>query len=356
MSIQLSRWLEEGVFGAIDDGFLESLTFAIYVKDPLTGKEITIENYTFTISQTTLPNGDDVATFNQVPLISRESMKSQAKHYIRQLSQFAATLDDLPSDRYVTMQLCYKEDTPHSYEPLHFNGSFIDKFVVGDDGKKVITSKIGEIKSNAACMKVEFNGIEDLSQYNFQAPAIQLINPKITIKDKVSFSSIKNLIIKNGRVTLSECSKVLSISPDLVIEAMDHMMKDGLVKSEAGYYCLNSTPAPSQNVGKNILDDVTPAQESIEDFEESQHQKEEKSKKRGIEKVENANNGKGPKKNKNQAAGQLVLETKVKKTAPTKQKAAKPEKVSVTREPIVLKRTFNDGNIPNETMSQSSEI
>jgi hypothetical protein len=206
-------------------------------------------------------------------------------------------------------------------------------------------------------MKVEFNGIEDLSQYNFQAPAIQLINPpKITIKDKVSFSSIKNLIIKNGRVTLSECSKVLSISPDLVIEAMDHMMKDGLVKNEAGYYCLNSTPAPSQNVGKNILDDVTPAQESIEDFEESQHQKEEKSKKRGIEKVENANNGKGPKKNKNQAAGQLVLETKVKKTAPIKQKAAKPEKVSVTREPIVLKRTFNDGNIPNETMSQSSEI
>jgi len=285
-------------------------------------------------------------------------MKAQAKHYIRQLSQFAATLDDLPSDRYVTMQLCYKEDTPHAYEPLHFNGSCIDKFAVGDDGKKVITSKIGEIKSNAACMKVEFNGIEDLSQYNFQVPSVQIPKrPTITAKDKVSFSSIKNLIIKNGRVTLSECSKVLSLSADLVVEAMDHMMKDGLVKNEAGYYCLNSTPVPSQNVGKNILDDVTPAQESIEDFEDTQHQKVEKSKKRGIEKVENANNGKGQKKNKNQGAGQLVLEKKVKKTEPIKQKATKPiEKVSFTKDPIVLKRSFNDGPIPNETMSQSSEI
>ena len=350
MSIQLSRWLEDGVFQAIDDGYLESLTFAIYVKDPVTGKETTIENYTFNISQTKLPNGDDVTTINQVPLVSRAAMKCQARKYMKQLIGFASTLDTLPADRYVTMQLCYKDETPHAYEPLHFNSTFIDKVEVQDAGRNVVKATIGEINSNAACMEVEYNGMDDFSPYNFPVPLQEPKDSNLVVgdKDKVSFSSVKNLIIKNGRVTLSECSKVLSLSADIVVAAMDHMMKDGLVKNEAGYYCLNSTPIRSQSDGKNILDDVTPAQDSIEEFEDTQQHA---SKKRSIEKINNAASNKNSKKNKNQAAP-LVLEKKVKKTEPIK-KSKPVEKYSITKDPIKLKKGHKDGvYISNSQLSE----
>jgi hypothetical protein len=195
--------------------------------------------------------------------------------------------------------------------------------------------------------------MDDFSPYNFLDQSVQKPNDSNLLeedKEKVSFSSVKDLIISNGRVTLSECSKALSISADLVVAAMDHMMKDGLIKNEAGYYCLNTTPIRSQNSGKNILDDVTPAQDSIEEFEDTQQKT---SKKRGIEKTNNAANGKSSKISKNQKqAGPLVLEKKVKKER--NKKEAKPEKCSITKDPIILKRGYMDGAYVSN--SQLSEI
>ena len=294
-----------------------------------------------------MPCGSDIISINEVPLISRDDMKNQAKQYIRQLTQFAATLDELPADRYVTMQLCYNEEAPHAYEPLHFRGSFNNKLAIKDDGTKIINMSIGEIKTNAARMHVEYNGIEDLSRFNIQQQLNNSMNEGD--KEKVSFSSVKNLIIKNGRVTLNECSKVLSLSLDSVLAAMNHMMKDGLITNEAGFYCLNATPKRSQPTVLHIKDyDFTPVQDSIEDFDDTQQT----SKKRNFE-DNNKNSKIGAKKNKIQPAGQLKLEKKEKNEKGKKKKNEKSERCSVTKEAIILKRNRNDGVI---NCSQQSEI
>lgn len=311
------------------------------------GKETVIENYTFKITQTKLPCGSDIIAINQVPLISREDMKSQAKQYIRQLTQFAATLDELPAERYVTMQLCYNEEAPHAYEPLYFRGSLYDKLAIKvEDGNKAINMNIGEIKTNAASMQVEFNGIEDLTRFNCQQHSRNPMNEGD--KEKVrfnSFSSVKNLIIKNGRVTLNECSKVLSLNIDSVLAAMDHMMKDGLITHVAGFYCLNATPKRSQPNILHIKDyDITPVQDSIEDFEDTQKS----AKKREFEDFSKIKVD--PKKKKIQPEiGQLKLEKKEIK----KQQIVKSERCSITKDAIVLKRNRNDGVI---NCSQQSEI
>jgi hypothetical protein len=38
----LTQWLERGVFRALEDQYLSCLTFAVYTKHPLTGKDLLV--------------------------------------------------------------------------------------------------------------------------------------------------------------------------------------------------------------------------------------------------------------------------------------------------------------------------
>jgi hypothetical protein len=98
----LTQWLESGVFAALEDEFLTSLVFAVYTKHPITELDLLIETYEFKISY---PDGSGVAKVNDIPLISKDTVKSQAAKFIRSLTEFTSTLDILPEERWITLQL-----------------------------------------------------------------------------------------------------------------------------------------------------------------------------------------------------------------------------------------------------------
>lgn len=97
----LTQWLEKGVFAALELSYLSALTFAVYSKHPITKEDILLETYEFKV---TCPDSGP-AKVNDVALLSKETVKTQAALFIRSLTEFASTLDMLPSERWITLQL-----------------------------------------------------------------------------------------------------------------------------------------------------------------------------------------------------------------------------------------------------------
>jgi len=97
----LTQWLEKGVFTALESEYLSGLTFAVYTQHPITKADLLLEVYEFKVS---CP-ADGPAKVNDVALLSKETVKAQAALFIRSLTEFASTLDLLPSERWITLQL-----------------------------------------------------------------------------------------------------------------------------------------------------------------------------------------------------------------------------------------------------------
>jgi hypothetical protein len=98
----VTQWLEKGVFRALEQEYISSMIFAIYCKHPKTGEDTLVETYDFRL---TYQDKSKPARFNEAELHSKESVKLQAAKFIRQLMEFVATLDQLPEERWITLQL-----------------------------------------------------------------------------------------------------------------------------------------------------------------------------------------------------------------------------------------------------------
>jgi hypothetical protein len=98
----LTQWLERGVFHALEAEYINAMTFAIYTKHPATGSDLLLETYTFKISY--FKNGD-APMINDIALYTKECVKNQAAKFIRSLTEFSGTLDELPENRWLTIQL-----------------------------------------------------------------------------------------------------------------------------------------------------------------------------------------------------------------------------------------------------------
>ena len=95
----LTQWLEKGVFIALNQEYLRSMTFSIFTKHPQSGIDIPLESYEFRLSY------GDTAGINGVNLSSKEKLKQQASKFVRSLVEFSNTLDDMPTDRWITLSL-----------------------------------------------------------------------------------------------------------------------------------------------------------------------------------------------------------------------------------------------------------
>lgn len=116
----LTQWLEKGVFMALETEYLYSLTFAIYSKHPVTREDIVLETYEFKV---TFPESGP-SKVNDVPILSKDSVKTQAALFIRSLTEFAGTLDLLPSERWITLQLKVTLTIPQYIFPYTYSQNF----------------------------------------------------------------------------------------------------------------------------------------------------------------------------------------------------------------------------------------
>jgi hypothetical protein len=151
----LTQWVEKGVFAALEAEYLSSLIFAIYSNHPITGESILLETYEFRLSY----QSDSPATINNTPIISKEGLKQQAGKFIRSLTEFTGTLDDIPNERWVTMQLKYVDRAPIDYEPEFFKASEDSLLSHQSLPLKI---KLGFIKTSHMEMHAKFAGLESL--------------------------------------------------------------------------------------------------------------------------------------------------------------------------------------------------
>jgi meiosis-specific protein HOP1 len=148
--------LERGVFDSIEKGYVSSMKFAIFTKHPISGLDLNLENYEFKMSY---QNNNEPATVNGVPLVSKDGLKFQAKRFIRSLVEFTNTLDSLPDNRWLTIQLKYNNETPSNYQPEFFTDS--DGSNLKFNGSP-ITVKIGGLDTSHYQMAMQFQGLESL--------------------------------------------------------------------------------------------------------------------------------------------------------------------------------------------------
>lgn len=118
----LTQWLEKGVFSAIEAGYLSQMKFAIFTKHPKTGQDLLLETYDFKMSYPTASEPGQRTMINGAPL-TKKALKSQANKFVRSLIEFSETLDDLPENNWITLELQYVDSTPPDYEPEFFKAA-----------------------------------------------------------------------------------------------------------------------------------------------------------------------------------------------------------------------------------------
>jgi hypothetical protein len=102
----VTQWLERGVFAAVEKEFLHSMTFAIFKKHPTQQTDLLLETYEFKISYRSANGGPQL---NDVNIGSKDAVKGQAAKLIRSLTEFTSTLDELPEERWITIELKVRE-------------------------------------------------------------------------------------------------------------------------------------------------------------------------------------------------------------------------------------------------------
>ena len=113
-AVLITRWLEEGVFEALEKKYLRCMMFGIYQLDSNGDKNL-IECYTFKVSY---PDSESVQVKMNGDNLTSDNIRNQAIMLVRTLVTMCNTLSPLPGDRYLTMKLYYYEDiTPLNWQP-----------------------------------------------------------------------------------------------------------------------------------------------------------------------------------------------------------------------------------------------
>jgi len=180
----LTQWLERGVFDAIEHGYLSSLQFAIFTQHPETKKDLLLETYEFKLAY---PSADNPAMINDTP-ITKKTMKKEATRFVRSLITFSHTLDELPEERWITLQLEYNSKCPADYEPEFFKSA--PASIVGFDGTASwIKIRIGSISSDHHKLSVKYSGLENLKQLVPTTPLTAAAKAKLQHSGGLSVAS-----------------------------------------------------------------------------------------------------------------------------------------------------------------------
>ncbi|KAJ1430236.1 HORMA domain-containing protein [Ochromonadaceae sp. CCMP2298] len=215
----LTQWLEQGVFMALEDEYMSALVFAIYTQHPISGKDLLLETYEFKFAY---PDGSGAAKINDVALVSKDTVKSQAAKFIRSLTEFTHTLDDLPVERWISLQLKYTDETPADYEPDYFTASDGSISAIADRFRLKIN--FGNIKTPTLDMRVKYCGLDsllfdDLCEVSERGEGRQRVKPE-SVFSGTNFSEASNEAVHatlNSPRTLSspltETMQRLAVSP-----------------------------------------------------------------------------------------------------------------------------------------------
>jgi hypothetical protein len=155
----VTQWLEKGVFQALQDHLLETLTLAIHTIHPKKKSDLLLEKYEFKIDYHVDEKGNRLPHAINGTHMSKSALKTQANKFVRNLVSLSSTLDDLPQELSVTMELSYVDGCPDDYQPQFFRDA--TGAGVGDVvGENVLKIKFGSVKSGLHDLHGRFTGFE----------------------------------------------------------------------------------------------------------------------------------------------------------------------------------------------------
>ena len=86
-----------GIFASLDLGYLKNIKFVIFTKD-LDELDETVETYDFAIDY---GNSSEPVAMNGIKFGTIADVQLQSQKFVRSLSEFATTLNELPNDRFI---------------------------------------------------------------------------------------------------------------------------------------------------------------------------------------------------------------------------------------------------------------
>ncbi|KAF8912012.1 HORMA domain-containing protein [Gymnopilus junonius] len=184
---KILNYLENGIFDALEKGYLRSFIFAIYLdnKDP----NNIVEAYTFNFKYHTIPGSGvtlpvmSLASGQNVPLDKRKAaiedpvsmaimkgrtptlkdVKMSVKSMLKTLIQAMHRMEDLPRRRFATFKVFYTDGTPLDYEPPNFQAGDVDKdrwfFMTHDLDEVPDRCSIGTIQTGHHSVKLSVTSI-----------------------------------------------------------------------------------------------------------------------------------------------------------------------------------------------------
>lgn len=163
-AFNVTQWLERGVFRALEDQYLEQLTFAIFSSHPVTGADQLIETYDFKCTYPSLGSDGRVSKpkMNNQSL-DKSALKTQANKFVRSLIEFSSTLEEIPENRWITLELAYTPNTPPDYQPEYFRDNTGNGLGFAA-GANLLKIRVGSIKTDHHHLDVRFKGREHLDR------------------------------------------------------------------------------------------------------------------------------------------------------------------------------------------------
>ncbi|KAK8790640.1 hypothetical protein WA588_002389, partial [Blastocystis sp. NMH] len=238
---QLTRWLEEGVFDALEKRYLRGLVFAIYDNPKHKDQSKLLETYSYAFTYPDPVNVTLEMTRNNVDksTLSTDGVKNQAVMLLRTLITLCSTLSPLPRERWITMQLYYYDDiTPPDYQPTFFEDSAQALVRPGDSPfvSSPFVMEAGRLRTPFHAMRMKVRVTEGVLQEDGkQAPSEECLE-----KGEVSLEKEEERVLRAAsemsRIDPTSLSHSLSIKQTDLVSSLDSLQKKRLIEvTRAGY-------------------------------------------------------------------------------------------------------------------------
>lgn len=239
----LNKWMEQGVFDALEKHYLRALVFSVFAKfnDPSS----LLESYTFkftypsdgNVSLDFTATKSDGAPQSKLSFMSKEQIQQAWCTMIRTLITLSHTLPPLPNERHIAMRLYYYEDvTPVDYNPPGFStADDAPDFEFVDESERIEIGGSVKTKFHTVSMRLD----TAMPNYTSNSPAAKKVA-------ELDYDTVKSIVIAfdDGEITTKSIADALGIprNDQRAVDALTKLQDMKLIIKQENKLCPNKTP------------------------------------------------------------------------------------------------------------------
>ena len=240
----MNKWLEQGVFDALEKHYLKALVFSIFAKfnDPSS----LLESYTFKFSYPndgnvslnfTAAKGNDGKPAQTLSFMTKEQIQQAWCTMIRTLITLSHTLPPLPNERHIAMRLYYYEDvTPENYNPPGFTmADDAPDFEFIDESERIEIGGSVQTKYHTVSMRLDT-----------AMPNYQMNNPATNAVSKMDMDMIQAIVVafEENNISVQKIADSIGVprNNERAVNTFKKLMEMGLISKNKGKILPEKTP------------------------------------------------------------------------------------------------------------------